>query len=200
VTAHSISFSNLNANTLYHFAVTSSENGTSTISGDNMFTTPAVATTSSPTISVSVGVPNAYGSPFGSGGGSASTGGVLTTSSTAELQAELNALLAELATLEAEANGSVSFPAASVPISFSYTFTRDLHQGMTGSDVTELQKFLILENEGPAARALKAHGTTKNFATLTFAALKEFQSAVGIHPASGYFGPITRAYVTAAEE
>jgi hypothetical protein len=70
---------------------------------------------------------------------------------------------------------------------------------VTGNDVTELQKFLILENEGPAARALKIHGTTKNFATLTFAALKEFQSAVGITPASGYFGPITRAHVNAAK-
>jgi peptidoglycan hydrolase-like protein with peptidoglycan-binding domain len=66
---------------------------------------------------------------------------------------------------------------------------------MTGVDVTALQKYLIQADEGPAARALKAHGMTRNFATLTKAALIEFQEAVGIHPASGYFGPITRAWV-----
>jgi len=198
VTAHSISLSNLNANTLYYFAVTSAENGTSTVSGANMFTTPSVTSTptSSGGVGVSVGVPSAYGSPSGPDGGSVSTVSsttelTTTPSSTAKLQAELNALLAELATLEAEANASGS----STTISFSYVFTRNLYQGITGSDVTELQKFLILENKGPAARALEKHGVTKNFATLTLAALKEFQSAVGISPAIGYFGPITRRYV-----
>jgi peptidoglycan hydrolase-like protein with peptidoglycan-binding domain len=42
---------------------------------------------------------------------------------------------------------------------------------------------------------LKAHGTTQYFGTLTSNALKEFQKKAGIVPASGFFGPITRAYV-----
>src|ERR1039457_429174 len=42
VTAHSVPLSNLNASTLYHYAVASSEYGTSTTSGDNTFTTAAV--------------------------------------------------------------------------------------------------------------------------------------------------------------
>lgn len=71
---------------------------------------------------------------------------------------------------------------------------------MTGSDVMELQQYLIGENKGPAARALKAHGMTRNFASLTKAALIEFQKAVGIRPASGYFGPITRGWINAHSE
>jgi Putative peptidoglycan binding domain len=44
VTAHSVSLSNLNAGTLYHYAVISSEYGTSTASGDNTFTTASATT------------------------------------------------------------------------------------------------------------------------------------------------------------
>jgi peptidoglycan hydrolase-like protein with peptidoglycan-binding domain len=66
---------------------------------------------------------------------------------------------------------------------------------MQGSDVTHLQRFLISQNAGPAARKLAAHGATTNFGPLTYRALMEFQKAAGIAPASGYFGPITRAYV-----
>lgn len=64
-----------------------------------------------------------------------------------------------------------------------------------GTDVNELQKYLVAENKGPAAEALAKHGTTDTFGPLTFAALKEFQKAVGITPDSGYFGPITRGYI-----
>ncbi len=56
----------------------------------------------------------------------------------------------------------------------------------------ELQDFLISQNSGPAARKLKAHGTTNTFGTLTLNALIEFQKKEGIKPASGYFGPVTR--------
>jgi len=113
-----------------------------------------------------------------------------TVSSTASLAAELAGLQAELATLENQAGESQ--PAAA-PAQF--TFTRNLSLGMTGSDVKELQLFLILEDSGPAARKLAAHGTTLYFGSLTRSALIEFQQLVGIKPASGYFGPITRAYV-----
>jgi peptidoglycan hydrolase-like protein with peptidoglycan-binding domain len=66
---------------------------------------------------------------------------------------------------------------------------------MTGSDVKELQQFLVSRNTGSAARKLSAHGVTRNFATLTKNALIEYQKKAGITPASGYFGPRTRAYV-----
>jgi murein L,D-transpeptidase YcbB/YkuD len=104
----------------------------------------------------------------------------------AALQAQLQALLREVA-----ARGI----AATQTASSSFQFTRDLKFGMAGDDVNELQLFLIRENTGPAARKLAAHGTTKNFATLTLNALIEFQKKAGIKPASGYFGPITRAKV-----
>jgi hypothetical protein len=196
VTTHSISLSNLNADTLYHFAVTSADYGTSTISGDNTFTTAAV-TSGGGGGGGSVGVPSTYGSPYVSGSGTVASSSPASSttssisSSTSALQIELNALLAELATLQAEAGESSS---TSIP-STQFIFTRNLSYGVTGNDVKELQQFLISENSGPAARKLAAHGTTKTFATLTKNALIEFQKSTGIKPATGYFGPITRAYV-----
>lgn len=71
-----------------------------------------------------------------------------------------------------------------------------LGQGSRGSHVTTLQQFLISQNKGPAAQALSAHGTTQNFGSLTRAALAEFQASVGIVPALGNFGAITRAYIS----
>jgi len=134
--------------------------------------------------------------------GSAGTSGVavaptVTSTSTAgmtiaQMQALLVSLEAQLQALEAQAAGSAtgtSFSAA------SSTFTRDLRFGMTGADVTRLQIFLIAQNAGAAAQKLKVNGTTQNFASLTKAALIEFQKKEGIAPAIGYFGPITRAWV-----
>ncbi len=72
----------------------------------------------------------------------------------------------------------------------------NLAQGSRGDDVTILQNYLIGKNYGPAARALANVGTTAYFGALTRAALAEFQASVGISPALGNFGPITRAYVS----
>lgn len=63
----------------------------------------------------------------------------------------------------------------------------------TGGDVWNLQTFLITADKGPAAEALHHRGQTGRFGPLTYAALKEFQAAVGL-PATGYFGPLTRAW------
>jgi peptidoglycan hydrolase-like protein with peptidoglycan-binding domain len=110
------------------------------------------------------------------------------------LTAELAALQAELAALESQAGQSTS--GSSVP---SYVFTRNLSFWMTGSDVMALQQYLIAENAGSAVARLKVHGVTKTFGLLTYNALMEFQKKAGITPASGYFGPKTRAYVNAHE-
>jgi hypothetical protein len=72
------------------------------------------------------------------------------------------------------------------------TFTKSLQLGMTDTEVTTLQHFLIEYKAGPAAAALAAHGVTGYFGPLTRAALIEFQKAKGITPAIGFFGPITR--------
>ncbi|MEO8637338.1 MAG: peptidoglycan DD-metalloendopeptidase family protein [Candidatus Taylorbacteria bacterium] len=83
-----------------------------------------------------------------------------------------------------------------VPASPSATPTlRDLSLGSSGVDVVELQKFLILMNQGPGAYALAGAGATGYFGPMTQRALAEYQTAVSISPASGNFGPITRAFI-----
>lgn len=74
---------------------------------------------------------------------------------------------------------------------------RDLKMTNGNDDVTLLQQFLISENKGPASLALKVVGATSYFGELTRAALAEFQASVGISPAVGYFGSITRTYLSA---
>jgi len=151
-------------------------------------------TPTGPVVSVAAGVPQwtppaSVATPTSSPSSTTATTTNL-SSSTQDLQALLQSLEAQLAALEAQAVAQGS----ATP---SYSFTRNLSYGMTGSDVKALQQYLIAQNKGPAAERLKAHGVTQNFATLTVGALIEFQRAVGITPASGYFGPITRAWVKA---
>lgn len=75
--------------------------------------------------------------------------------------------------------------------SASVSFSRDLHVGSSGADVSALQTWLI--GQGFSIKA----GATGFFGGQTKAAVKAFQVANGIVPASGYFGPITRAKVAA---
>ncbi|MFA5386215.1 MAG: hypothetical protein WC297_00845 [Candidatus Paceibacterota bacterium] len=107
--------------------------------------------------------------------------------SNADLQAQLNALLAQLHSLQTQLNQGSSCP--------SVVFSKDLELGSVGDDVRVLQNFLISSGVGPKARVLEAHGTTRYFGPLTQAALIEYQQSVNISPAIGYFGPITRNYI-----
>ncbi len=89
-------------------------------------------------------------------------------------------------------------PVSSVP-SFGYPIRMisiNLQKGSRGDDVQTLQEFLISQNKGQAAQALANVGATAYFGNLTRAALAEFQARVGIAPALGNFGPITRAYLS----
>jgi hypothetical protein len=63
----------------------------------------------------------------------------------------------------------------------------DLTIGSTGAEVTALQNILISNGYSIPA------GATGYFGTQTQAALAAWQAAVGIAPAAGYFGPISRA-------
>lgn len=72
----------------------------------------------------------------------------------------------------------------------------DLKYKMENNDVNILQNFLISQNIGPASFALKSHGATNYFGQLTKNALIEWQTAKGITPSMGYFGPKTRAYIS----
>ncbi|TSC60597.1 MAG: Uncharacterized protein LiPW15_475 [Parcubacteria group bacterium LiPW_15] len=102
--------------------------------------------------------------------------------SSADLQAQIAALLAQIQMLQSQlGSGSGS--------TGSYNFTTDLTLGSKGADVTALQQMLI--NKGFLAIA----APTGYFGSMTQAALGKFQASVGISPAAGYFGPKTRAYV-----
>ena len=263
VNAHSIPLTSLSASTLYHYAVTSAEYGTSTISGDNTFTTAAITSgggggsvgvgggggpsysmaidngaTSTATTSATLSfyatgaytmeiantsdfagaswVPYATAIPWiltpnlgtqtvyarfrsiaGTDLATVSASIQLipgTGTSTITTGLSSSSLEAELVSLEAELQSLLAQQAAGNATNASYDFTRNLRFGDKGVDVQALQIFLIGQNTDSAARALATHGTTKNFANLTLAALKEFQKSVGL-PSTGYFGPMTRAYV-----
>lgn len=71
----------------------------------------------------------------------------------------------------------------------SVTFNVDLTIGSTGADVTALQTWLISKGYSIPA------GATGYFGAQTQAAVAAYQAKVGITPAAGYFGPITRASV-----
>lgn len=103
---------------------------------------------------------------------------------TAELQAMINTLLAQIAALQAQIGGGSSSSA---------TFSADLTLGSTGADVTALQQWLVSKGflTMPAGVAMG------HFGPLTQAAVAAYQTSKGISPASGYFGPITRASVNA---
>ncbi|HEY4503019.1 MAG TPA: peptidoglycan DD-metalloendopeptidase family protein [Candidatus Paceibacterota bacterium] len=85
---------------------------------------------------------------------------------------------------------------SSVSTNISSTLKGDLTLGSKGALVTELQKFLINKNIGSASKMV-ADGS---FGPITQKALAEYQASVGIKPAVGYYGPITRAYILAYSE
>jgi hypothetical protein len=199
----SVTLSGLTAGTTYHFAVIASADGTSTTSGDNTFITSAVSSGGGEPSGVSVSVPSQYGQPFTSIVGATSTGTPTTASaigsssavsgaSTTALEAELQSLLAELATLERRATASsTGVSSAAFPL-----FSIALHLGSSGSAVSELQRFLALNP------AIYPQGeVTGYFGTLTLKAVQRFQSKYGIAKPGeivyGYVGPATRAKLNA---
>ena len=131
-------------------------------------------------------------------------------STSADLQAELNALTTALMELESEA-GMTTSPAvgsasptmgtgAGTTVSCgSATFCRDLTVGDDGADVMALQQFLNQNGYPIAPSGPGSSGNeTQHFGALTQAALENWQSANNISPAQGYFGPTTRSAIIAA--
>ncbi len=94
---------------------------------------------------------------------------------TAELQAQINALLSQISALQSQLAGS------SVGSSSSCSFTRNLTVGVRGDDVKCLQGFL------------KVSPMSGFFGPLTKAAVAKWQSDNGVSPALGFFGSISRA-------
>jgi hypothetical protein len=79
------------------------------------------------------------------------------------------------------------------------SFTRDLQMNSVGEDVRCLQQFL---NNGGYTITTSGGGApgneTTEFRSLTQAAVVKWQQAKGISPASGYFGPKSRAAYAAS--
>lgn len=75
----------------------------------------------------------------------------------------------------------------------SVSASGNLTLGSRGTAVVTLQKFLIKKGVGSASRVV-ADGS---FGPITQKALAEYQASVGIKPAAGYYGAITRAYIEA---
>ncbi len=105
-----------------------------------------------------------------------------------DLQAQIAALLAQIATLQAQLNASTG----GSPVISSYNFTRDLTVGAKGADVTALQNVLI------SGGYLKIATATDFFGPMTQAALASWQKANGITPSVGYFGPKTRMAIASS--
>jgi len=101
----------------------------------------------------------------------------------AELQAQINALMAQLASLQ---GGSVSTGMTAC------TFTRSLTIGSSGADVTCLQNYLT-----GTGHFTFSGGSTGYFGSITQAAVATWQAANGVSPAAGYFGPISQARYSA---
>jgi peptidoglycan hydrolase-like protein with peptidoglycan-binding domain len=72
----------------------------------------------------------------------------------------------------------------------SCLFSRDLTLGSTGADVINLQ--LFLQTKGFLTMSTSTMGY---FGATTQAALTKYQASVGISPANGFFGPMTRVKV-----
>jgi len=144
------------------------------------------------------------------GGSSATTpsssssfsGAVVTSSPTATQsnQVRINELLVTLQSLKAQVLAKQQASQQGSASSFGQqvrAIAINMGEGGRGNDVVTLQQFLISQNKGSAAVALGSVGATAYFGPLTRSALAEFQTNVGINPALGNFGPITRAYIGA---
>jgi peptidoglycan hydrolase-like protein with peptidoglycan-binding domain len=111
---------------------------------------------------------------------------VASAQSATDLQSQIAALLAQIQQLQTQLNAKAGTTSSS-----SYSYTRDLTVGSKGADVTALQQ--VLYSKGYLGVA-----PTGYFGSLTKAAVVAWQKAAGISPASGYFGPKSRAYLASA--
>ncbi len=108
----------------------------------------------------------------------------------AEMQAQIAALLAQIAALQTSMSGGSS--------SSCYTFTTDLKLGSNSEAVRALQVYLNNKGYSIATSGVGSKGNESTyFGGLTRTALAKYQAAMGIAPAAGYFGAITRAKVNA---
>ena len=101
--------------------------------------------------------------------------------------AELQAMIAQLTAQIAALSGTTT----TTPSAVSITTNKSSVGGMLKADIVALQNFLISKGYSIPA------GATGNYGPQTTAALAAYQTAKGITPAAGYFGPKTMAAVNA---
>jgi len=108
----------------------------------------------------------------------------------AELQAQINALLAQLQSLQTAQGQPSGVPAMCAGV----TFSRNLTVGATGSDVKCLQALLntSASTQVSATGAGSPGNETSYFGSRTLAAVQKYQAEQGFTPAS-QVGPLTRA-------
>jgi len=113
---------------------------------------------------------------------------VASAQTTADLQAQIAALLAQITQLQAQLNASS--PVTTTACSFS----RDLTVGVEGSDVMCLQQFLNASGYQVSASGAGSPGNESSyFGSKSQAAVAKWQAAKSVSPAAGYFGSKSRA-------
>ncbi len=123
------------------------------------------------------------------GGTGAPTGGaVLGAFTTADNQVQITAVKNQLISLISQL---IAILQAQLAAQGGVTFTHDLTIGSKGSEVVALQQILV------AKGYLVVPSSYGYFGSLTKAAVAKWQAAVGISPATGYFGPKSRAVLNA---
>jgi hypothetical protein len=84
---------------------------------------------------------------------------------------------------------------ASTTAAAPYVFSKNHHQGDTGADILALQQFLNTHGFQVASSGPGSPGHESTFfGAKTYQALIKFQKANNL-PATGYFGPLTRALI-----
>jgi len=115
----------------------------------------------------------------------------LASAQSADLQSQINALLATISALQAQ----LSATTGGSTVTTGYTFNTNLTMGSKGTNVMNLQKVLngVDGTQLATVGAGSPGNETSNFGGLTRAAVVKFQQKFGITPAVGYVGPVTRA-------
>jgi peptidoglycan hydrolase-like protein with peptidoglycan-binding domain len=164
--------------------------------GGGLFLASVIAPISAGAISITLGpnlVPDNAIIPTEQTVAPATTSSATGTSVTALIQslyAEVKALEAQIAALSASTTATASQPSTG-----AQPFTRNLSLYDQGPDVLALQQFLNAQEfpvtqSGPGSPG----NETSFFGLATYYALVKYQAANGL-PATGYFGPETRAFI-----
>ena len=119
---------------------------------------------------------------------------------TAELQAQINTLMATLAGLQAQLTAQGGSTGAVPAACAGVTLSANLTVGSTGTAVKCLQA--LLNSSAATQVATTGAGSpgseTTYFGNATKAAVVKYQTVHAIAPAAGYVGPLTRAKLNAA--